>query len=42
MTKDKAQEIEVLKKAHNELEAVIVDTSQHVLESTTKMDAVAK
>ena len=42
LTKNKEQEMEVLKKAHNELEAVIADACQHVLESTTKLDAVAK
>ena len=42
MTKDKSQEIEVLKKAHEELEVAVEESFQHVLENTTELDAVAK
>ena len=42
MTKDNPQEIEVLKKAHEEMEATVVDACQQFLESTTKLDAIAK
>ena len=42
MTKDNTQETKVLKKSHEELEATVADSCQHVLESTIDLDAVAK
>ena len=42
MTKAKSQEIEFLKKAHEELEVAVEESFQHVLENTTELDVVAK
>ena len=42
LTKGNAQEIEVLKKTHEELEATVTNSCQRVLESTVELDAVAK